>query len=90
MPVFRWALQRCFLLCIDVRDDMNISAHTLETLQRLPSQDASLLERLYAAQSLEQAVEIVADSAQRLQIAIDRGELTLYLQSALTIPAMTE
>ncbi|WP_148255888.1 hypothetical protein [Pusillimonas sp. T7-7] len=69
---------------------MNISAHTLETLQRLPSQDASLLERLYAAQSLEQAVEIVADSAQRLQIAIDRGELTLYLQSALTIPAMTE
>lgn len=69
---------------------MNISAHTLETLQRLPSQDALLLERLYTAQSLEQAVEIVADSAQRLQIAINRDELTLYLQSALTIPAMAE
>ncbi|NYT86127.1 hypothetical protein [Pollutimonas harenae] len=69
---------------------MSISAHTFETLQRLPSKDSLLLDRLYAAQSLEQAIDIVFDSAQRLQIAVDRSELALYLQSALTLSDATE
>ncbi|MGB6102642.1 MAG: hypothetical protein WBF88_02165 [Pusillimonas sp.] len=69
---------------------MNISPNTLETLRKLPNQDALLLDNLYAVQSLEQAVNIVEDSARRLRIAIDRGELTTYLRSSLALPAMSD
>ncbi len=65
---------------------MTISPDTLEALHRLPNQDASLLQNLYAAQSLEQAADIVSDSARRLRIAIDRGELITYLQRSTVTP----
>ncbi|MDX3895690.1 MULTISPECIES: hypothetical protein [Pusillimonas] len=63
---------------------MNISLQTLETLHRLTSQDASLLDNLYAVRSLEQAVDVVADSARRLCVSIDRGEVVSYFESSLT------
>lgn len=62
---------------------MNISPNTLETLQRLPRKDSLLLDTLYSAQSLEQAIEIVTGAAERQRIAIDRDELTIYLESSL-------
>lgn len=62
---------------------MNISHSTLETLRRLTTQDASLLEDLYAVRSIDQAVEVVADSARRLRLVIDRGEVSSYFESAL-------
>jgi|GEM_PF-3197509 len=63
---------------------MNISSHTIETLHHLTNQDASLLDELYAVRSLDQAVEVVVDSARRLRIAIDRGEVLSYLESAVS------
>lgn len=62
---------------------MNISLHTLETLHRLTSQDAALLDNLYAVRSLEQAVDVVADSARRLRVSIDRGEVVSYFEHSL-------
>lgn len=62
---------------------MNISPQTLETLHRLTSQDASLLEDLYAVRSLDQAVDVVVDSARRLRVVIDRGEVVSYFENSL-------
>ncbi|HLU20402.1 MAG TPA: hypothetical protein VKZ66_10630 [Pusillimonas sp.] len=62
---------------------MNISSHTIETLHHITAQDASLLDELYAVRSLDQAVELVVDSARRLRIAIDRGEVASYLESSV-------
>lgn len=62
---------------------MNISPNTIETLHQLTSQDASLLDDLYAVRSLDQAVEVVVDSAHRLKVAIDRGEVASYFQRTL-------
>lgn len=63
---------------------MNISSHTIETLHHLTNQDASLLDELYAVRSLDQAVEVVVDSARRLRIAIDRGEVVSYLENSVS------
>ncbi|NYT69783.1 hypothetical protein [Pusillimonas noertemannii] len=63
---------------------MNISLQTLETLHRLTSQDTALLDNLYAVRSLEQAVDVVADSARRLCVSIDRGEVVSYFENSLT------
>jgi len=62
---------------------MNISHHTLETLHRLTNQDASLLDDLYAVRSLDQAVQVVVDSAHRLCVSIDRGEVITYFQHSI-------
>lgn len=62
---------------------MNISPSTIETLHHLTNHDASLLDDLYAVRSLDQAVEVVVDSARRLRVVIDRGEVVSYFQRSL-------
>lgn len=62
---------------------MNISPSTIQTLHQLTSQDASLLDDLYAVRSLDQAVDVVIDSAHRLKVAIDRREVASYFQRTL-------
>jgi len=61
---------------------MDISPVTVQALDMLSRQDSTLLSSLYQADSLEQAADIIVTAAQRLSIAIDRCELTHFLQSA--------
>ncbi|WP_397473142.1 hypothetical protein [Pusillimonas sp.] len=65
---------------------MNISPNTIEALHHLTNHDASLLDDLYAVRSLDQAVEVVVDSARRLRVVIDRGEVVSYFQRSLGSP----
>ena len=62
---------------------MNISPNTIETLHHLTNHDDSLLYDLYAVRSLDQAVDVVVDSARRLRVVIDRGEVVSYFQRSL-------